>query len=65
MKILEYDKNNLIPIRKKSICSGEEVVGFKNIHTGRFIEYMVIENQKDLEYFMKLYNIKEDIKIEY
>lgn len=30
-----YDKDNKKPIIKASICNGEQVAGFKDIHTGK------------------------------
>ena len=30
-----YDKENKKPVIKASICNGEQVAGFKNIHTGK------------------------------
>jgi len=54
---LEYDKENLKPVLKCSICSGEQVAGFKDIHTGKFEEVMLIRNEKELEEFKKRYGI--------
>ena len=31
--IKTYDKENKKPVIKASICNGEQVAGFKNIHT--------------------------------
>lgn len=53
----QYDKENLRPVLKCSICSGEQVAGFKNIHTGKFEEIMLIRNESDLDTFKKLYDI--------
>lgn len=52
-----YDKENLRPVLRCSICTGEQVAGFKNIHAGKFEEVMLIRNQKDLDYFMEMYEI--------
>jgi hypothetical protein len=52
-----YDKENQKPILKCSICTGEQVAGFKNIHTGKFEDVMLIRNDKDLDEFMKRYGI--------
>lgn len=52
-----YDKENLRPVLRCSICTGEQVAGFKNIHTGKFEEVMLIRNQKDLDHFMEMYEI--------
>lgn len=52
-----YDRENLRPVLKCSICNGEQVAGFKNIHTGRFEEVMFIRNGKDLNLFLETYGI--------
>ena len=51
VKKKDYDKENLRPVLKCSICTGEQVAGFKNIHTGKFEEIMLIRNEKGLEQF--------------
>ena len=61
----KYDEENLIPVIHASICSGEQVAGFKDKRNGKFTEIMLIESQNDLEKFKKIYSIKEDIKKEY
>ena len=60
-----YDKENKKPVIKSSICNGEKVAGFKDIHTGKMEEVMVIRNQTDLEKFKVMYGIKEEIVKEY
>lgn len=57
-KIKTYDKENFSPVLKCSICNGEQVAGFKNIHTGKFEEIMLIRDEKDLCTFMQTYGIK-------
>lgn len=57
-----YDKETSRPVLKCSICNGEQVAGFKDIHTGKFEEIMLICDQKDLDLFMKQYGIKEITK---
>ena len=42
---------------KCSICNGERVAGFKDIHTGKFEEVMLIRNDKDLDWFMEKYDV--------
>lgn len=54
---MSYDKENYKPVLKCSICTGEQAAGFKNIHTGRFEEVMLIKSDKDLNEFMKTYDI--------
>lgn len=60
-----YDKKNKKPVIKTSICNGEQAAGFKDIHTGKFEEVMLIKSQADLEYFKKMYGITGDIVKEY
>ena len=60
----EYDRENLRPVLRCSICTGEQVAGFKNRHTGKFEEVMLIRNQKDLDLFMEMYGI-DTVKKEY
>ena len=55
-----YDKENLKPIIRASICTGEQVAGFKNIHTGKFNEVMLIRSAKDKKFFMEKYDISEN-----
>ena len=37
-----YDKENKKPVIKASICNGEQIAGFKDIHTGKIDEVMLI-----------------------
>lgn len=60
-----YDKENKKPVIKASICNGEQVAGFKDIHTGKMEEVMLIKNQADLERFKAMYEIDEEIAKEY
>ncbi len=52
-----YDHTEQKPVIRCSICNGEQVAGFRNLKTGRFEEVMLIRNEKDLEAFMKMYDI--------
>lgn len=47
-----------------SICTGEQVAGFKDIHTGKFQDVVLICCDDDLKKFMNEYGIDE-IKKEY
>ena len=60
-----YDKENKTPVITESICNGEQVAGFKNIHTGKIEEVMLIKNQADLDEFKKMYGIDGEIEKEY
>ena len=57
-----YDKENQCPVIKASICNGEQVAGFRDIHTGAFEEVMLIRSHDDLNKFMSMYGIKEKIE---
>lgn len=63
--VLTYDKENKKPVIKSSICNGEQVAGFKDIHTGKMEEVMLIKSQADLEKFKVMYGINEEITKEY
>ena len=60
-----YDRENKKPVIKASICNGEQVAGFKDIHTGKIEEVMRIKNQADLDAFKKMYGIDGEIEKEY
>ena len=55
-----YDKENLRPVIRASICTGEQVAGFKDINTGKFMEIMLIRDHKDLYEFKEMYGIKDE-----
>ena len=55
----DYDKENLKPVIRASICNGEQVAGFKNIHTGEFKEEIFIRSFEELEAFKQKYGIEE------
>ena len=63
--VLTYDKENKKPVIKSSVCNGEQVAGFKDIHTGKIEEVMLIKSQADLEKFKSMYGIHEEIGKEY
>ncbi len=61
-----YNKEEQKPIIRSSICTGEKVAGFKDIHTGKFTEVMLIKNSKDMDLFLEKYDISaEEIKTEW
>lgn len=61
---LSYDNETQIPIIRCSICTGEQVAGFRNLRTGAFEEVMLIQDEGDLTYFQKACGVKE-VKKEY
>lgn len=58
----EFDRENQKAVLRCSICTGEQVAGFKNIHTGKFEEVMLIKNGQDLTRFQEMYDLKEVVK---
>lgn len=61
-----FDRENLQPVIRASICTGEQVAGFKEIRTGRFVEDMLVRNEKDKAAFMEKYGLTdEDIRREW
>ena len=66
VKKCTYDRETLKPVIRSSICTGEQVAGFKNMQTGKFREVMLIRNGGDLKEFMEAYDISEgEIATEY
>lgn len=64
LKKKEYDPIHHLPVLKCSICTGEQVAGFKDIHTGKFEDVMLIRNEQDLRTFLEMYGL-DSIKKEY
>ena len=61
---MKFDSAKQKAVLRCSICTGEQVAGFKDNITGNFEEIMLIRNAADLEQFMRQYGITE-IKKEY
>ena len=53
------------PALRCSICTGEQVAGFRDKTSGHFREVMLLRDPKDLEAFKKKYGIHEDIPVIY
>ena len=56
---VSYDKTGKIPVIRSSICTGEQVAGFKETVSGKFQEIMLIRNGEDLQEFLKKYQVEE------
>lgn len=64
--LIPYDKRGKIPVIRASICTGEQVAGFKDAVTGRFEEIMLLRSEADLQTFLRQYGVEEaDIKREW
>ena len=60
-----YDQEHMKPVIRASICTGEEIAGFKDIRTGKIEEIMLIRSLEDLEKFKEIYEITGEISKEY
>lgn len=58
----DFNRENQKAVLRCSICTGEQVAGFKNIHTGKFEEVMLIKNGEDLTRFQEMYDLEEVVK---
>lgn len=56
---VQYDKAGKVPVIHSSICTGEQVAGFKDLATGKFQELMLIRDQRDLQDFLRRYQVEE------
>ena len=56
-KNIPFDSDKQIAVIKCSICTGEQVAGFKDLSTGKFEDIMLIRNDNDLDKFMREYGI--------
>lgn len=54
-----YDKSGKIPVLRSSICTGEQVAGFKDTASGKFQELMLIRDDRDLSEFLRQYQVDE------
>ncbi len=61
---IPFDPDKQTAVIKCSICTGEQVAGFKNKEDGHFTEVMLIREAADLAKFKEIYKIAE-IKKEY
>ena len=59
---IRYDAGLLTPVIRCSICTGEQVVGFRRKSDGSFEEVMLIRDDSDLNQFRKLYGIEGEIE---
>ncbi len=60
---IAYDSQKKRPVIKCSICTGEQVAGFQDIHNGTFEDVMLIREKEDLKVFRGKYGIPQDAEI--
>lgn len=56
-----FDRERLEPAIRCSICTGEQVAGFRDRQTGRFQEVALISTAADLQAFRDKYGITGEI----
>lgn len=62
-KIQPFNPQTQEPVIRASICTGEQVAGFKDKESGKFEEAMLIRGEGDLQEFCTRYEVRrEDIK---
>mgnify|MGYP001026844158 CR=1 FL=1 len=52
----DYDRGEKIPVIRSSICTGEQVAGFRDPVSGRFEELMLIRDGRDFQEFLHRYS---------
>ena len=62
---IQWDRENLEPAVRASICTGERSAGFTDRRNGRFCEITLIRSDKDLEDFKARYGIEGPVKTVY
>ncbi len=66
LETTSYDKSGKVPVIRGSICTGEQVAGFKDPVSGKFEELMLLHGSSDLSEFLKRYQVEEsEIKREW
>lgn len=59
-EFFSFDRTEMKPVLRSSICTGEQVAGFKELKTGKFQDVCLIKSQTDLREFMEQYGIREE-----
>lgn len=62
MPVTGYDRETQEPALRCSICTGEQVAGFRHLEDGRFEEVMLIRGTEDLVTFKMKYGITGEIE---
>ena len=57
---IPYDPDTQRPAVRRSICTGEMTVGFIDNATGKFREYMLARDQRELEDFCRSVGISPE-----
>ena len=52
-------------VMRTALTAGEQVAGFKDIHTGKIEDIMLVKTSADIEKFKEMYGIEGNIDKEY
>lgn len=61
---IPFDPREQYAVIRSSICTGEQVAGFKNRENGHFTEVMLIKSPEDEKRFKEIFDL-ETVKKEY
>lgn len=61
---IPFDPREQYAVIRSSICTGEQVAGFKNRENGHFTEVMLIKSPEDEKRFKEIYDL-ETVNKEY
>ena len=62
MPVTGYDRETQEPALRCSICTGEQVAGFRRLDTGAFEEVTLLKDPDDLARFREEYGIEGEIE---
>ena len=57
-----YDPEQMKPMIRCSICTGEQVAGFRRLDSGSFEEVQLLKSPEDLYRFKETYGIEGEIE---
>lgn len=55
-----FDREHQKAVIRTSICTGEQVAGFKDLRTRKFTEIMLVRNNEDIEEFTQKYGVSRE-----
>lgn len=57
---VRFDREHQKPVIRSSICTGEQVAGFRDLNTGKFMEIMLVRDNEDMEKFCNNYGVSRE-----
>lgn len=56
----QWRQEGKVPVIRASICTGEQVAGFRDSGSEKFQDIMLIKTERDLKQFKEIYGIREE-----